>query len=200
MSLRIIFFSLSVICLSFSCKKSDEIPSTQELLDSGKSIGQILDLKPADSLYGKLAQGGMIFHIDTSNNSAMIVTTEDIAASLEWGCNGQITMNAYGAQIGDGKSNTTDIIQNCSSPFSAALACENYLGSEYADWYLPSEGELYECFQRLHSKDLGNFSLDYYWTSTRVDANTAQHILFIDGSVSFSTLSNLHSVRAVRNI
>jgi len=200
MRLRIFLFPALCILILGSCKKADEL-TTQELLDKGRPLSEIVEAKGLDSLYGKKYQGGLIAYLDTTMYKGFVVSEEDISSTSYWGCNGFTNNFTTGDQIWDGKANQDAILLHCVDPLSAAKACELYQTDGIMDWYLPSEKEMLTCFTNLHLKNMGNFSLDYYWTSTKGDLEgTAQHVLFIDGGVSFSTVTNIHLTRAIRTV
>lgn len=82
----------------------------------------------------------------------------------------------------------------------AKVACQSFSEGDYSDWYLPSKDELNLLYNTLSQKDLGNFSNDWYWSSSETDGKAwEQHfeagIWQNDGggNQSFS------SVRAIRN-
>lgn len=193
--------SIFILLFTMSCKKEGN-PTTQELLDKGESIETILSMKPADSLIGKTYLGGFIFYVDDQNSTGMIVSSEDVTASTTWGCNSSNISGTDSAAVGYGAQNTSLIVQACTDQFGAAYQCDNYVDPNgFTDWYLPSEQELYLVYQKLYLKGLGAFEDDYYWSSTQSDfsAASAQHVLFIDGSISYSSKANTHRVRAVKN-
>ena len=189
---------LSCALSVFSCKK-DSDPTAQELLDKGENMATILTLKPVDSLVGKTYLGGYIFYVDSTTATGKIVGATDVDDAAPWGCSGQNMSGATDAGFGAGPANTDYLIQNCTDLFSAANHCANSVENGFTDWYLPSEAELILIYNVLGANKIGGFSEDYYWSSTQVDLNTAQHVSFVDGSVNFSTKSNLHRVRAVKD-
>lgn len=61
-------------------------------------------------------------------------------------------------------------------------------------------GELKQMYTKLRKRGRGNFSNDYYWSSTEGTAdNNVQRILFMGGTIGAITKSNTHKVRPVRN-
>jgi len=190
----------AILLVATACKKDGD-PTAQELLDGGESIATILTMKPADSLLGKTYLGGHIFYVNETDATGMIVSAEDVTAATTWGCNSMNITGADSAGIGYGAQNTSDIVQGCTDQFGAAYQCDNYVDPNgFTDWYLPSEQELLLIHTNLHMSGLGNLEDDYYWSSTESQfAGSAQHVLFNDGSVSYSNKANTHRVRAVKN-
>lgn len=109
-----------------------------------------------DSLYGKMYQGGLIFYLDDLDTlpgiQGLIVAATDQSDGAAWGChmmdlpgvpNVAYPPTGLGAEIGDGQSNTSAILSVGNCPTSpAALACTNYTGGGYTDWFFPSAKEL----------------------------------------------------------
>lgn len=198
MYLRSLF---AVVCCSFlilSCKKGDNL-TLQERLDSGSTPAELLNDYPVDSFYAKEYQGGYIFQLET-DGTGMVVSKTDLDTDASWGCAGNDIQGADGITIGTGLTNTDEIMAECGDFTSAAGLCYHWADGPYSDWYLPSEDELERVYIKVHQKGVGEFADNYYWTSSENNGmNTAQHVLFVDGSVSFSTKTNAHYVRAVRN-
>ncbi len=81
-----------------------------------------------------------------------------------WGCYGTGINGADGTSIGTGGQNTLDILAGCSETGIAAQICATLVLNGYDDWYLPSKDELYKLY--LNRAAIGNFSGDYYWSSS----------------------------------
>ena len=192
------FFGALSLSMTFIACKKDETPSLQQQLDEGKSITTLLESYPVDSFYAKGYAGGYIFHLE-SNGTGMVVGKSDLSATAPWGCSSTNINEAEGSGIGDGESNTSSIITQCTDQNNAADLCNSSSADGYSDWYLPSEGELLQVYTKVHLKGVGGFANNYYWTSTQASATTAQQVLFDTGNPNFSTKSNLHYVRGVRN-
>jgi Protein of unknown function (DUF1566) len=195
---QILFTTSLLIMLSLSCQK-DPNPTLQSRLDKGESPTTLLDSYPVDSFYAKIFDGGYIFTLK-SNGSGMLVDLSDLSSTASWGCAGNNITGAEGKIVGTGQANTTEIVSGCGDFSAAAGLCDNSTTAGYTDWYLPSEDELFLVYQNVHTKGVGGFANDFYWTSTEVPSlNAAQHILFNNGSINFSTKTNTHYVRAIRN-
>lgn len=188
-------------CIFVSCKKKKaEEYTTQELIDQGKSISELLDERPADSLIGLIYQSGLIFYVDTSAATALVVSQSDISSTAWWGCNGQYIDGVQGSTLGLGDSNTYKIATNCNDASSAAGHCYYSTLNNYHDWYLPCEDEMKLVYSALKAKNVGDFQDDYYWTSTQHDQYYARYLLFLDGSVGFKSKSDPHRVRGIRSV
>jgi hypothetical protein len=72
--------------------------------------------------------------------------------------------------VGTGKANTQAIMvqaNNRGGGFGwAAQACDALEINGFDDWFLPSRDELHYMYDNLHVRNLGSFSLDWYWSST----------------------------------
>lgn len=191
-------FTLMLAVSFLACKKEEVQPSLQQQLNEGESIMSLLEDYPLDSFYTKSYAGGYIFYLE-ANGTGIVAGKSDLNSNAPWGCSSMSIGSGTGSAIGTGQANTDSIVANCPDTLSAAYFCNSSNAAGYSDWYLPSEKELEMMYLRLQQKGVGNFANNYYWTSTPVSSNTAQHVLFTNGDVSFSTKSNLHYVRAARN-
>ena len=68
--------------------------------------------------------------------------------------------------LGDGKTNTLLIIAANNNLNNAAKVCNDYVHNGFTDWYLPSKDELELMCQNLYKEGKGNFSNNFYWSST----------------------------------
>ena len=64
--------------------------------------------------------------------------------------------------IGSGRHNT----QHIGERSRATLIVQQFSYGGFDDWFLPSKNELDLMFINLRSRGLGNFSDDWYWSST----------------------------------
>ncbi|UKN02038.1 DUF1566 domain-containing protein [Paracrocinitomix mangrovi] len=129
----------------------------------------------------------------------MVVCPEDLDTDAWWCSSGNNVSGASDASIGAGLTNTNEILTGCGEPLSAAKICDDATIGGYSDWYLPSEDELKAVYFKVHQKGQGNFASNFYWTSTKTNSTTAQHVRFDNGTAGFSTMTNAHYVRGVRN-
>ena len=82
----------------------------------------------------------------------------------------------------------------------AKTTASNHRGGGFTDWSLPDRGELSLMYQNLHSKGLGGFSANYYWSSAESSySSEAYYMSFSTGSQSSGSKSYSYRVRAVRS-
>jgi TolB-like protein len=115
--------------------------------------------------------GGFVFY-DKGNNSGgwryLEAAPEDINRQL------YATEEGVGIEsqraVGTGKANTQAIMvqaNNRGGGFGwAAQACDALELNGFDDWFLPSRDELHYMYGNLHMRNLGGFSLGWYWSST----------------------------------
>ena len=91
--------------------------------------------------------------------------------------------NATGTSLGTGGQNTNLIImtaQQTNLPFPAATLARQYKGGGFTDWSLPSKDELYKQFQ--YKDKIGNFSNNWYWSSTEKNIHYVEALNFATGN------------------
>ncbi len=170
---------------------------------------RIAALEPQPAAIGDIREGGVVFWVDPADNThGLVCAFSDYATSLEWGCDGtdlptvpNVPYNGgvpagLGAEIGDGVTNTNDILADCSTA-PAALAARS-LGP---DWFLPSIKELNQIYDNKTTLEaiagFAGFS-NYYWSSTENDNNNAWKQNFNNGNQNNNNKNNTNRVRAVR--
>jgi hypothetical protein len=173
----------------------------------GSSWAEIGPTSPTYSI-GDVVNGGVIFWLDSTGQHGLVCAFSDYATSVVWGCNGTDLPNVInvpynggvptglGAEIGDGLTNTNDILTGCPSA-SASLAAR----SLSPDWFLPSAKELNQMYvNKTTLEDVDGFSAfgSYLWSSTESDAGTAWYQSFNDGIQANYTKLATFNVRAVR--
>jgi hypothetical protein len=115
--------------------------------------------------------GGLVFY-DKGNNSGgwryMEAAPTDIDRKL-YATEEGVEIESQRA-VGTGKSNTQTIMvqaNNRGGGFGwAAQACDALEVNGFDDWFLPSRDEIHYMYGNLHMRNLGGFSLDWYWSST----------------------------------
>jgi hypothetical protein len=169
---------------------------------------------PPPASIGDLRAGGVVFWVDpTDNTHGLVCALSDYGSKVRWGCLGtdltsvpNVPYNdggipvGFGAEIGDGSTNTDGILSETDCPTApAALAARSY-GSE---WFLPSINELNEMY--IHKdilEDVDGVTLfrtdNFYWSSTEYDNGYAWFQVFSIGSQYIVSKSNPNYVRAVR--
>jgi len=140
-------------------------------LDNGETPCEIYqsDNSLLNELYGLTYQGGLIFYLITYDCTGMIAAPNDQSNNAEWGCEGTNIADAENASIGFGSQNTNAIINLCSTPNIAAEICYTYSLNGNDEWYLPSKDELNLMYTNLKTNGFGNFSNDWYWSSTEFE-------------------------------
>uniref|UniRef100_UPI0025D05E7B Lcl domain-containing protein n=1 Tax=Methanohalobium sp. TaxID=2837493 RepID=UPI0025D05E7B len=133
-------------------------------------------------------------------NGTLYVYPKDTASDIEWGGYGTEIIDGNGADSDtDGAANTSAIVSQLGSDGHAAYVCDTLTAYGYSDWYLPAKHELNAMYQNKAS--IGGFiSLDYYWSSTEVDAYDAWSQYFNDGNQVYYGKDNydVSRVRCVR--
>ena len=169
-----ILYTLLAISIIFSaCEKEEDNNSSDNNNNNNSTSFSI----------GDSHQGGIIFYIDASGQHGLIAATSDQGQTSYWGCYG--TTMGTSTAIGDGQSNTTAILNGCSSftspvdgfPPEAALLCSNYSVSDngilYDDWFLPSKDELNLMWENIGKGsplgNVGNFADFSYFSSSEYD-------------------------------
>jgi hypothetical protein len=172
-------------------------------------IAALEQSQPIGAAVGDLRDGGVVFWVDpTDNTQGLVCALQDYQNTVQWGCNPtdlpsvpNVPPNGGnpvgpGAEIGDGESNTTGILADCSSA-PAALAARSY-GSE---WFLPSIHELEEMYVNKATLEavsgFDTFS-NHYWSSTENDNESAWVQHFDNGNQFFFYKNYAFNVRAVR--
>lgn len=116
--------------------------------------------------------GGLVFY-DKGNNSsgwryleAAPVEAEFQAVWSVWG----IKVESTQGNIGSGRRNTQIIVEKLKQTAgeweSAALKADSLIFNGFDDWFLPSITELDQMYGNLKRKTLGDFSNNWYLTST----------------------------------
>jgi len=170
--------------------------------------GDITDPPP---VIGDIRAGGVVFWVDPSDNRhGLVCAFSDYSTKVQWGCYGIDLPNVLnvpynggnpsgsGAEIGDGVSNTNNILIDCSDA-PAALAAR----SVGAQWFLPSAKELNEMYDNRTTLEAISVFTEFspvYWSSTEFTSNLAwgQNFFSGDGNHSVYTKEATCNVRAVR--
>jgi hypothetical protein len=96
--------------------------------------------------------------------------------TAQWGAYGK-DVSGTSTAVGTGKRNTEIIVEYLrrigESGKAAQLCDELTVGNNNAfdDWFLPSRDELNLMYQNLKQKRLGDFSGDFYWSSSQYNTN-----------------------------
>ena len=151
---------------------------------------------------GQRYQGGIIAYIFRSGDSGyiagqthgLIATTSNQSTGAQWGCSG--TSISTITSFGTGQTNTTSIVNGCSTSGIAARICNDLVSGGYSDWYLPSYYELEKLY--INRALIGGFSSTYYLSSSQLSSTEVYGINFSDGyGYALGKISALY-VRAIR--
>jgi hypothetical protein len=165
---------------------------------------RIVALEPQPASIGDLRAGGVVFWVD-GNGGGLVCALQDYPNSVEWGCDTDLpnVPNATygipygpGAEIGDGMSNTNEILIDC--PTAPAALAAHSLGPE---WFLPSINELNQMYiHKITLEAVAGFSAfsNGYWSSTEYDNSSAWRQNFVHGNQANPSKGNPINVRAVR--
>ncbi|WP_198342063.1 cadherin-like beta sandwich domain-containing protein [Polaribacter sp. SA4-10] len=170
--------------------------------------GAILAVK-TPAFIGEIRDGGVVFWLDPSDNThGLVCAFEDYESIVVWGCSDTDLQNVInvpassdplglGAEIGDGESNTSNILIDC--PTAPAALAARSLG---ADWFLPSINAIKEMYvNREILEDVIGFTTfgnKTYWSSTEVKTGEAWFLNFFSGIKYNIGKTNATHIRAVR--
>lgn len=146
---------------------------------------------------GSVCSNGSVYAGITPDGDAHIFTTpNDAPGSYTWNngaatftntalvdCTDGPTGSTTGCRTGQVNSNILASLSNSSSPYNAAVYCENLSVHSEVDWYLPAQDELNVLYTNRTA--IGNFlsgSSDYYWSSSEHDDNDARNMRASDGA------------------
>jgi hypothetical protein len=147
--------------------------------------------------------GGIVFY-DKGNDSDgwryLEAAPAETEFTVEWGAYGQDAAGTFTA-VGTGKRNTEIIAAKLISlreSGKAAQVCAGLNIKGFKDWFLPGKDELNLMYKNLKQKGLGNFSNNWYWSSSQANGNGAWNQNFRNGYQEGSFKNTTNSVRAIR--
>jgi hypothetical protein len=135
---------------------------------------------------GDYFQGGRIAYFnDASRRSGLIIGDLSVSNYI-WGCFG--TSITTSTALGQGQSNTTNILAACATRPIAASYADDYSNAGYTDWYLPSRDELAAALQSqiTYGANFGFISGNGYQTSSQINANLNTWVSYIAGGISYT--------------
>jgi hypothetical protein len=145
--------------------------------------------------------GGVIFYDkgSYSNGWRYLEAAPADEGTYVWG-GYKTSVSGTSTAIETGKANTEAIVDTLEkksiTDTYAAKVCSDKTLNGYSDWFLPSQDELYEMYERR--KSIGGFKDSYYWSSSQSSADNAYYVYFYFDSKYDDIKSNKHYVRAVR--
>ena len=195
---KVTFLILGILFIA-SCKKEETVE-----LESG----------PTPVTIGDFRNGGVVFYIDSNDNThGLVCAISNQSTGIQWYNGIDTTTGAQGIAIGTGTANTTAIINSqgaTATDYAAGLA-KAYTGGGYNDWFLPSQEELQELYKYksiIDSSSIANggsgfVNNELYWSSTEYDQDDTQAIWqYFDpngtGGTGFSSKDNTYYIRAIR--
>jgi hypothetical protein len=151
---------------------------------------------------GEEYQGGVIFWIDPASGGkkGLIAAKIDTVTDVFWSrLSGYATYSTNGRDtgIGYGQSNSVAMLATPAAAAQAIKYVDELIIDGYDDWFMPSEKELVEMYNRRYQ--IGNFNPSRdYWTSTEHEWNTARMIHWADGTVYTRDKNERRNIRAIR--
>ena len=109
----------------------------------------------------------------------MEAASGDVGSGIPWSAT-DISVNGTNTAVGTGKRNT-ELIRDSRENVSAALVALHYNQGGFNDWFLPSRDELNFMYTNLKQRNLGNFSADWYWSSSQGPGYSSYCQRFSDG-------------------
>ena len=162
----------------------------------GTAYGSEVNFSTSAFSVGMSYGGGKIFYIDATGQHGFISATTNQTSST-WGCSGKLLTGCSGTVIGTGQSNTTAIVNGCTTTGIAARFCNDLVLNAYIDWYLPSKDELNLMYQQRTI--IGGFSATSYWSSSQATDTTAVILSFSSGLKANGAKTSTYYVRAIRS-
>lgn len=129
------------------------------------------------------------------NGNILLIHPTDNAGPMTWGCSGVV---AGAGSDDNGQLNTATIVAACTAPTAAGI-CDALVAFGASDWYLPAYNEL--LCMRDSATAIGGFAAGTYWSSTEgtgIFTANARYRTFPSGVSGFSSKSNTHRIRCVR--
>ena len=199
------------------CKKENIVLCSISVLALALMIGGCGESEASYEIGNTGPAGGLIFYIDDAN--AHTWTYLEAAphtwiggayyhANATWGPEGEaIGESAQGTAIGDGRANTTVIVNWLEDKPESGRAAQVADGLElggYSDWFLPSIDELDQMYLNLHERGIGSFTNNRYWSSSEYPGegtpsnNNARVLNFNTGDLEPGSKSTSAWVRPIR--
>ena len=164
---------------------------------AGTSYGSELSFTTDSIRIGSNYAGGIVFYVDSTGQHGLVCAPSD-QGGFQWGCLGTDIMGTSEA-IGTGQANTNLILSGCSDRPIAASVCDDLVLNGHNDWYLSSNQELILMYQNLRTHNVGNFSNEWYRSSSQFNSVDDWGVHFNFGYVTnLGKANGSYLVRAVR--
>jgi hypothetical protein len=147
---------------------------------------------------GQFYAGGYVFYLDETGDHGLVCAPTDQSYYALWGCYGT-SISGTQTGVGTGAINTAIILASCAEDGIAARFCDTLELNGYTDWFLPSKDELVLIYNNLYLADIGDFTSEFYWSSSDGMNNGAWSLWFINGYLNTFTKYDHYYVRAVRS-
>ncbi|MDR0387152.1 MAG: DUF1566 domain-containing protein [Treponema sp.] len=122
-------------------------------------------------------------------------------ATAQWGAYHKVVPGT-GIAVGTGRRNTQTIVdflqRTGESARRAAQICDALVAEGYDDWFLPGKDELNLMYTNLKARGLGEFSSEWYWSSSENNSNYTWSQWFGDGGQYHNAKGSKLCVRAIR--
>ena len=157
----------------------------------------------------------MDFYINPNYVSDGLRYLESAPSSTEWtnkqwGSSGTL-IGGTKAGIGTGKSNTAIIVAWLNDNFETGKAAQLCDALEvvnntvtYSDWFLPSKDELNLMYTNLYVEGVGDFTFEFYWSSSEIDEYAAWVLEFktfyFESNASKESSRRVRAVRSFNNL
>jgi hypothetical protein len=151
---------------------------------------------------GEEYQGGVIFWIDpaSAGKKGLIAAKNDTVTDVFWSrLSGYADYSTWGrsAVIGAGQANSAAMLATPAAAAQAIKFIDELVIDGYNDWFMPSEKELAEMYNRRYQ--IGNFNPSRdYWSSTEVTWDTARMIHWANGTIYTRDKNERRNIRAIR--
>ena len=193
-------FSISITGLSLNTKYY-----TRAYIKVGNKIFYSPNVKFKTLYIGDAYQGGYIAYIYPSGSSGyvagevhgIIIQKSNLSEGIQW-YNGTYYNISTSSAVGTAATNTSSIVtvQGTTVNYAARL-CDELVENGYADWVLPSIGDLQVA--RANYAYLPAFVGGEYWSSTQVNTNNASKFDWLGNRVwNDDYKGRLCKVRAIR--
>lgn len=111
----------------------------------------------------------------------------------------KIVKNVTSSDVGAGKENTEALLKSAKNiAGSAVLACDNYDGGGYDDWFLPSKGEWELVYQSMYNSNVLNTQKYAYWSSTMLNSTFSYGFSYKTKKTFSDSFSKKYRVRPMR--
>jgi len=180
--------SFTVTAFVVSCAAGGGAANTCVVGDTGPGGGKVFYVNPVDtpgSNYMEVVVAGMAPAWNDTNGGSY----------YKW-CVGTGETNnvTTGTAIGEGKTNTDNMVVACTSGAANSVRAYTGGGLSAGSWSLPSKDEL----NALYTTGVGGFAAVDYWSSSQSDASVAWGQYFVNGSQNTDVKDGGLHVRPVR--